>query len=185
VKQIKSKNNGLDSALDIMLIIALIGILVGFLALGFSWLKSREISEFEYLQLEKLVGEYSHIQEFNILVHEFCCDGKITRREFTTIKGWIKSERGKMTSEEIRYLVKQLLEEHFSGGAKFTSLLPDLLHNFWEQNGYFPEDSDAFVKQIELALEDDPNIGVLEYGWPMGEKATRVKLFVYLPLPKR
>lgn len=87
-----------------------------------------------------------------------------------------------MTSKEIQDETRRLLQEEFSGGAKFTELIAPLVQLRIESKSPGPSEDGNFVKQVELAIEDMQDVGMLQYGWPLGPGVVRQKLFVYLKL---
>lgn len=75
---------------------------------------------------------------------------------------------------EIHDKIRQIVADH-SGGVKFTELITELQSAEKGKLGFTPEEIEDICRHIN-------GLEVLEYGMLMGE-VTRVKMFIYTPLP--
>lgn len=72
-------------------------------------------------------------------------------------------------------VIKKLLTDKHSGGAKLMELIPELYTIIEDKSIITPEN-------IMESIENCPDLKVLTYHWPMSKDTLREKQFIYLNL---
>ena len=72
-------------------------------------------------------------------------------------------------------IIKKLLTDNHSGGAKLLELIPELYPIIEDKTILTPDN-------IMESIENCPDLKVLTYYWPMSKTELREKQFIYLNL---